>query len=174
MRKSTHYKQTMQAFGEIAKAPEKSGLVEGVDFFDMDKLEAKALNPNLAHHYICELEKQLEDGRKIYIDIHHLRNVGITKIFPTIVRMLEISPEEKQVDFSPEEKQVDIYSIDNNGNCLVHTNKSYPNGKEVETRDTSLERLMPYEEDILEAPSLCAWARLRLGMAFYKYKHKSE
>ena len=165
MRKSAHYRQTEQAFGEIAKAPEKSGLVEGVDFFDMDKLEAKALNPNLAYHYICELEKQLEDGCKICIDIHHLRNVGITKIFPTIVRMQEISPEEKQVD---------IYSIDNNGNCLVHTNKSYPNGKKVETRDTSLERLIPYEEVILEALSLYTWVRLRLRMAFYKYKHRSE
>ena len=56
----------------------------------------------------------------------------------------------------------------------MHTNKSYPNGKEVETRDTSLERLIPYEEVILEALSLYTWVRLRLRMAFYKYKHKSE
>ena len=165
MKESDHYRKMMQVFGEVVKAPEKAGLVEGVDFFDTNKLEAEALKPNLAHHYICELTKQLEDGREIYIDIHHLRNVGITKIFPTIIRMIETSPEEKQVD---------IYSIDNNGNCLAHTNKSYLDGREVEKRDTSLERLMPYKDDILGAPNLSMWARLRLEDAFWNYEHRSE
>ena len=161
MKESSHYRELMQDFGEIANAPKRIGLQEGVDFVDASILEAITLKPNTAQHYICELEEELGDGTKVFIDIHHLRNVGISKIFPTIIRMIEKSPSGKQVD---------IYSIDNQGNCLVHTNKNYRSGTEVETRDTNLGRLVPYEDGILAAPKLSMWPRFRLLSAFEKYK----
>jgi len=151
----------MKTLGEIANIPKQMGLHEGVDFVDVSTLEADALKPNMAHQYICELEEELDDGTKVFIDIHHLRNVGISKIFPTIVRMIEESPSGKQVD---------IYSIDAKGNCLVHTNKDYRSGTEVETRDTNLGRLVPYKDGILAAPTLSIWPKLRLLSAFEKYE----
>jgi hypothetical protein len=82
-------------------------------------------------------------------------------MFPTIVRLIETSKKEGK-----EEKQIDIFSIDNNGIVLAHTNKSWVDGEEVEIRDTSLERLSPYKADILNAPNLLFWAQFRLTSAF--------
>lgn len=159
-RESDHYREHARMLGEIAQAA--TG-ISGV--IDVDAIEREQLKPDLAEHYICGIKTRIDRDTSALIDIHHFRNVGISKMFPTIVRVVEFSEIGGQ-----NKEQADIFSIDNNGDVLAHTNMKWVDGKEVETRDTSLERLMPYEKDILNAPNLLSYANLRLSSAFLKKK----
>lgn len=127
--------------------------------------EFSGLEPILADHYADEFKVTSENGNVVaFIDIHHIGNTGLKVIFPTIIRLNEISGEQHQTD---------IFSIDNNGHVLVHTN--IRGEGRTESKDTSLERLMPYETEILErAERFPLTPRMRLKDAFYLYKSSAS
>lgn len=74
-----------------------------------------------------------------YFDIHYFTNIRMESMFPLLIGMVE-----DRTDYP----QVDIYSIDDKGLVLAHTNMI---GKpSVVTKDNSIDRLKPYAEAILE------------------------
>ncbi|MBI2034629.1 MAG: hypothetical protein HYT11_02755 [Candidatus Levybacteria bacterium] len=124
--------------------------------------ETSELVPIPADHYIDQFKVTSDDGGVVaLIDVHHIGRTGLKVIFPTIIRLNESSGGESQTD---------IFSIDNNGNVLAHTNMK---GKErTETRDTSLERLVSYEDEILARVGMYPLTpRMRLEDAFYFHKN---
>ncbi|HEX6977171.1 MAG TPA: hypothetical protein VF185_02305 [Patescibacteria group bacterium] len=143
---------------------ERRGLKVGMLGDYLDSVDTRGLRPKPVDLYISEFHLEKEDDTPVYIEISHFGNVTITAIYPTIIRMITGGKHE----------ELDIFSIDDNGEVLAHTNRRYANGKEIVTKDNSLENLAPFEKKIMNQDhiEIIYQAKARLGRAFGH--HSSE
>ena len=104
--------------------------------------------------------KQMEDGRKITINVRTQRDFGTPYVNGVYVVVTESSGHGTNQDI--------YYSLDEKGNNFWHIQTSPFLGKVLETRDTSLERLTPYQNEVMDALSNSRKAKRIMQTGFDK------
>ncbi len=131
-----------------------------------DYVDTRGLLPRPVDLYISQFNLEKENDTPVFIEISHFGNVVITAIYPTIIRMITGSKHE----------ELDLFTIDDNGEVLAHTNRRYDNGREVVTKDNSLENLAPFEDKIMnqDQTEIIYQAKARLGRAFGRHQNNKD